>query len=171
MEQMKIIFLDFDGVITAPIKKGGFYIPRPRFVKKLNAIIKATDAKVVISSSWRHSWDNSQLYTLLQAVGFKGEVIGMLPSIEFESTFGSRGAIINRWLIKHIPSLLQYGKELKQYIIIDDDIDMLAGQFPHFVNVRHPEMRVSGLQDSDVENAITKLNSDMPMYIDWEVVL
>lgn len=46
---MKVIFLDFDGVITIPHK---WDINTER-LKNLKKIIDATGAKIVISSSWR----------------------------------------------------------------------------------------------------------------------
>ena len=47
---MKIIFLDFDGVITTPASRGCLSAQKMQLVKK---IVDATGAKIVISSSWR----------------------------------------------------------------------------------------------------------------------
>ena len=48
---MKIIFLDFDGVITIP-PKWNLNANKIKLIKKL---VEETNAKIVISCSWRHS--------------------------------------------------------------------------------------------------------------------
>jgi len=54
---MKVIFLDIDGVLNVipqgHDKYGGIF--HPEFVENLRTIIEATDAKIVISSTWRMS--------------------------------------------------------------------------------------------------------------------
>lgn len=47
---MKVVFLDFDGVITTPKSKCKL---DPEKMALIGRIIDATDAKIVISSSWR----------------------------------------------------------------------------------------------------------------------
>lgn len=49
---MKVIFLDFDGVITTEESRSKLDLSKMRLVKK---ICDATGAKIVISSSWRYS--------------------------------------------------------------------------------------------------------------------
>jgi len=46
---MKVIFLDFDGVITIPPK---WYLNAGK-IKWIKKIVDETDAKIVVSSSWR----------------------------------------------------------------------------------------------------------------------
>ena len=46
---MKVIFLDFDGVITIPPK---WYLKADK-IKWIKKIVDETDAKIVVSSSWR----------------------------------------------------------------------------------------------------------------------
>ena len=46
---MKVIFLDFDGVITIPPK---WYL-QAGLIKNVKKIVDATGAKIVVSSSWR----------------------------------------------------------------------------------------------------------------------
>lgn len=50
----KIIFLDIDGVIATPetIIRGAWGLT-PECQKKLGKIIEKTNAKIVVSSSWR----------------------------------------------------------------------------------------------------------------------
>lgn len=49
---MKVIFLDFDGVITTMKSRWNLCKEKMELVKE---IVDKTDAKIVISSSWRHS--------------------------------------------------------------------------------------------------------------------
>jgi len=48
---MKVIFLDFDGVITVPPK---WYLKADK-IKYIKQIVDTTGAKIVVSSSWRHT--------------------------------------------------------------------------------------------------------------------
>lgn len=57
---MKIIFLDFDGVITTPSSK---YCLSPPHMDILGKILESTGAYIVISSSWRR-------YNLEQTINF-----------------------------------------------------------------------------------------------------
>jgi hypothetical protein len=92
---MKIIFLDFDGVLNhelwykkrfETINKDDvstnypYYEFDPESVNNLNIIIKETDAKVVVSSTWRIGKTVEQLQDMLNVVGFKGEIIDTTPS-------------------------------------------------------------------------------------------
>jgi len=68
MSDLRIIFLDIDGVLNNP----GTYAPTapwrgeldriirvpiaPECMQRLNTLTDATGAKVVISSSWRSAW-------------------------------------------------------------------------------------------------------------------
>lgn len=62
---MKIIFLDVDGVLATPDNwmKGAPRHPifayhwNPVCVQRLNEIIEATDAQIVLSSTWRHEFN------------------------------------------------------------------------------------------------------------------
>ena len=46
---MKVIFLDFDGVITIPPK----WFFQANLIKNVKKIVDKTGAKIVVSSSWR----------------------------------------------------------------------------------------------------------------------
>lgn len=91
-----IIFLDIDGVLNCEkaFKDGyckykewnndhhmSFYPPSK---KLLNKLIEKTDAKIVISSSWRRSgldW----LKKVWKQENMKGEIIDRTPSFHFKS--------------------------------------------------------------------------------------
>src|SRR4051812_35357809 len=81
----KIIFLDFDGVLNSQLwykaRKTSQWRPgdhdlSPDSVKLLNVLVKQTGAKVVVSSTWRLNRTVEELQTILDGVGFDGEVIG-----------------------------------------------------------------------------------------------
>ena len=48
---MKVLFLDFDGVITTPASKWNI---SKELLMRVKRICDKTDAKLVISSSWQH---------------------------------------------------------------------------------------------------------------------
>src|SRR5687767_758425 len=99
-----ILFLDFDGVLNSLEffgRTNNFTTIRnqndmldPVAVKRLNRIIKATDALVVISSSWRLNYKLTELIKLLVSVGFMGKVIGTT----IDDPRVNRGVEIAHWL-------------------------------------------------------------------------
>lgn len=161
---MKVIFLDFDGVINSAefmkirhrdrkIKnielnagkdeesKFNWYISMisEEHVKRLNQIIEATGAKVVVSSTWRILHDVEELSAFLKARGFIGEVIDRTPR------FGGapRGEEITDWLENN---------KVDEFVILDDDSDMC--------HLKHKLVHTSwqtGLQPEHVAMAIEML--------------
>jgi hypothetical protein len=153
-----------------------FYEFDPRAVERLNRLIEVTGAKLVISSSWRSGETVETLQGLMDRVGVKGEVIGLTPHLwckkPYEDMEGyriPRGCEIDWWLDNHGDfQRINWSKEeqlkymnkakVKNYIIIDDDSDMLYGQREHFIHTSHNH----GLTDELVEKAIAILNADLP---------
>src|SRR5574337_986091 len=92
---MKIVFLDFDGVINnGPFFKDKPYIISlkdvktgfesffdPKNIESFNKIIGATNAKIVISSAWRNILDFPSLKQLLENIGITGEIIDKTPDL------------------------------------------------------------------------------------------
>jgi hypothetical protein len=171
---MKIIFLDFDGVLNSSqfLKRSEFAAPltereaKYRFghphsnldtydlrmidhtkVMLLNQIIERTGAQVVISSSWRLGRDISDLRDVLVFCGFVGEVIGVTP----ELWNSIRGEEINEWLCEN----WGVGLDDDVFVILDDDDDMgiLSG------SLVQTSMK-TGLTQYDVERAILRLNKN-----------
>lgn len=93
----KILFLDFDGVLNDSIRiqilkewkgiKWGCDWIRPELVKILNRIISETEAKIVVSSSWRGKFNKEQLQEILNEQGFIGEVIGTTKILSERNIF------------------------------------------------------------------------------------
>ena len=118
---MKVIFLDFDGVIVtdrsiSTLKHSGS-TPFDRVaVVNLNTLIASTGAQVVISSSWRTDRSLNMKQVLDQA-GVRCTIIGQTPVL------GRRGYEIGCWLDAH-------PEGIEKFAILDDAIDdILCGRF------------------------------------------
>lgn len=150
---MKVIFLDIDGVMNtsasfADAKRRG-YIPfgadgwDERAVKALKKILAKTNALIVISSTWRISHEQPELSRAFTMYN--------LPPWFDVTTFITlsrfRGKEIKAWLEKH--------PEVKSYVILDNDSDMLAEQMPFFVQTN---FRGDGLTEELADKAIAILN-------------
>ncbi len=153
---MKIIFLDIDGVLnseewmrsrsTSDIdSRYPFYEFCPDLVDNLNYITDSTGAKIVVSSSWRIGRSVEDLQALFKNVGVTGEVIDKTPSmvIKDEGYTIPRGCEIERWLDLRKFQRINWSREkqlecikecgIENYIIIDDETDMLYRQHEHFI--------------------------------------
>jgi hypothetical protein len=158
---MRIIFLDIDGVLNvipeAFDRFGGIF--HAHFVDNLRTLIKHTDAKIVISSSWRKN-SLEEMKQMWHERDLPGEVIDCTPSlylkkggsIQFWNNKLSqhptpkikgysipRGAEIEYW----IKNESKHFGEIESYVILDDDTDMLLNQKDNFVqcsnNKNHPD--------------------------------
>ncbi len=177
---MKVIFLDIDGVLNTSSFIGHFWtycqlndLKRPETKKEFNEllrdeygnifdplavtwlrdIIERTDAKIVISSSWRSS-GLSVMQEMWKVRGLPGEVIDITPfpkdvlayeKANYYESIG-RGAEVQMWLDTH--------KSLESYCIIDDDSDMLSDQV--FVQTNEDY----GITEEIAERVIRLLNKE-----------
>ncbi len=157
---MKVIFLDFDGVIITPKSKCKL---DPERMALLGRILDATDAKIVISSSWRrysledtirHITDDDNFFVGGNPFPFPEAVVGVTERMysfcypNNERHFGlPRGCEIEHYLNQH--------SDIDNYVIIDDDQDMLLCQKDNFV---HTDSDI-GITEKDVEKAIEILNN------------
>lgn len=147
---MKVIFLDFDGVIITSntVKLAGRikrkYVSRKnkrkrdtqlknrliskKSIRALNKVINDTGAVVVISSDWRYK-PLKYLKRLLKRNRFCGKIIGRTPVwAEIDEPIQhpnyERGFQIKKWL--------EWNKnKVESYIIIDDDCDDIMYHFPN----------------------------------------
>ena len=55
-EQIKVLFLDFDGVITT---LDSHYSLDPKLIQRIKFVIEKTDAKIVVSSSYKVGCENA----------------------------------------------------------------------------------------------------------------
>lgn len=167
---LRIIMLDIDGVIST--EKSRYALDKEK-VDLLGKIIDATDAKIVISSSWRmHTLEKTieylstiDEYRVPFAFPYCDRIIGITIRAYHYVTQGihlsiPRGVEIKQWIDTNIHS--DNGKNWSRkslgsdfnYVILDDDCDMLLEQKDNFV---HTDSYL-GLQDKDVELAIEILN-------------
>lgn len=159
---MKIIFLDIDGVLNCEsayrngecqyqewIWEDGRKDHYQRFCVRskelLNRLIDETGAKIVISSTWRHSGIEFMKKVWVMEE-MSGEIIGITPSLRTKGLHIPRGMEIAYYLNNDLQfNHINWDKVIQQeymdksgvenYIIIDDDSDMLYGQRNHFVHV------------------------------------
>ena len=141
---MKVVFLDFDGVLNDSQTQPEFGI-EAKFVDRLNVLIEKTGAKVVISSSWR-LYGLLQCSLILENAGFKGEVIGLTPERvrEWGKQGPPRGLEIQAWLDAH--------PEVEKFVILDDEADM-----EHLLPFLVKTSMVTGLEDHHVALAVAVL--------------
>ena len=146
---MKVIFLDFDGVITIPPK----WHLNPNKIKLIKRIVDETGAKIVVSSSWRMNTikqtkeiisdrpkrcpRNKMLYWLIDNLYDITPIYGL---------GNGRGGEIQQYLNDH--------PDIDNYVILDDDHDMWDSQLYHFVQTNYED----GITETEVIRAIKILN-------------
>lgn len=192
---MKIIFLDVDGVLNwvgTQDSIGNYIGLCPERIARFNKIIEAhPDAKIVISSTWRHSFftkeekhpdayrDFEGLIALFRRRGLKGEIIGATLS---KLSYIARGDEIRMWI-------RDCEEKIDKMVILDDDTAAMEGyacysygSAPqenddlrpyHVVTTWDGDQRVlsveegvqlweeGGLQDHHIEQAIKVLNGEL----------
>ena len=154
---MRIVFLDIDGVLNhwdhlttdecqnSTDMSGSGYLD-PECVQRLNTLIERTDAKVVVSSTWRMNHTIDSLQQTLEEKGFEGEIIDFTTTEDL----GTRGDQIWDWL--------KCPEEVESFVILDDDADA-AKPFlgAHYVGT---SLAKGGLQDEHVDMAVRILEEE-----------
>jgi len=165
----KIIFLDIDGVLATPeYLKAGMWALNPKKQELLAKIIDETDAKIVLSSSWRWATlEKTKEHMESEGFLFLDKLIGITirahQYIDRESKIHlsiPRGVEIKQWIDTNIHS--ENGKNWDKkkigvdynYVILDDDDDMLLEQKDYFIHTNP----ITGLTEEDVQKAILILN-------------
>ena len=133
MNDKPIVFLDIDGVLNS---RNFFYKscayerkdPRsqldPAAITFLNEI---ADWNFVLSSTWRKFYSVGEMTQMLQEVGFRGTIIDSTPIMDWQGSL--RGNEIRQYLRN---TKLE---DRRDYIIFDDDSDMLLWQREHFIHI------------------------------------
>lgn len=166
----KIIFLDIDGVLAIPsCLKDGMWALSDEKQKLLGKILDETDAKIVLSSSWRYATlEKTKEHMESEGFLFNDKLIGVTIRAYHYLEKGTgihlsipRGVEIKQWIDTHIHSnngkdwnRKQEGKDFT-YLILDDDVDMLLEHKDNFINTDG----MKGLSDDDVERAVAILNN------------
>ena len=116
----KVIFLDIDGVMnsihTRPRDPRGLadYLD-PRNISVLNAIVEATGAVVVVSSTWRLSISFAGLQASFAEAGCVAEIVDVTPDIDQRQ----RLLEVAAWLERQ-------SSPPARFVVLDDDYDMPA---------------------------------------------
>ena len=155
---MKIIFLDFDGVMDTAyydhmLSKQGLpdndlygTVFDPNCVHNLRRIIDNTGADIVVSSSWKHFMTYKEFLEMWDARGLPGFVTDVTPIPDMRR---NRGDEIDAWLNECNVEC--------QYVIIDD----LDGS--NFNEHQIPRLLVVnpffGLDEDTADRAIYLLNN------------
>jgi hypothetical protein len=157
---MRVIFLDFDGVLNTNASVGmavpsegqigdelwtAAWLDRT-LVARLAGLVAQTAAVLVISSSWRLRRSREELATMLAERGGAIDVVDVTPRLPRppEGERLVRASEIAAWLDRH--------PEVSTFVILDDhaDFGLLAGRHVHV----DPAV---GLTDEDVQRAIEVL--------------
>ena len=145
---MKLIFLDIDGVMN---HRTHFERSRqhegqefsPLAVRNLREILKATGAKIILSSTWRKGLTAKGMKELFAWYDLDKYVIGKTPVLIDQI----RGLEIKKF-IDEIPSL-------ESFVILDDDGDM-GELMPFLVQTSNTH----GLSDDKRDVAVKILNGE-----------
>lgn len=172
----KCLFLDIDGVLNHDewFESDGYRKNHanwqismfdPECVARVNRILEATGARLVVSSSWRSMTDLKEIF---EGVGLPTDFditphADMIYSIEeyaYDSPVFWRGNEIKYYLDRH---------PADNYVILDDDGDMLPHQMEHFIQTCGDKIHMaylyinnegSGLTEKVMNKAIDILNGN-----------
>jgi hypothetical protein len=150
---MKAIFLDIDGVLNnleslrfprtkVNCSRLSFSAAHPLCIQASNRIIKFTDARIVVSSTWR-GIGLEVLFEIFERWGIAGTTISHTPDLGFDH---ERGDEISNWLSLY--------PEVESFVILDDGDDM--GHLKHRLVQTNFEI---GLTEADADRAIAILNA------------
>lgn len=165
---MKYIFFDIDGVLNGTDENGNL-IDDEIHIDKVNnliKIVKATGAKLVMSSSWRRNWDeNGNLKSSLEPAKLLTDLLiaadcpiySITPFIDYE-----RDKEIKEWLS-------QYAVTGSSFVCLDDEKSYYKNDVffnnkfihtaPAHCDGAYGHGDVVGLFDSHVTKAISILNT------------
>ena len=136
----KILFLDFDGVMVTdryqdqlvasdnPIRDDYGAIFDPACVEYLQEIIDATDAEIVVTSTWKMNLGLDGIQQMWEARNLPGKVTGVTPDIDPIH----RGNEIAAWLATNPGAVGDILYPLSSLDFLDDiknTVKLLAGQF------------------------------------------
>ena len=147
--------MDFDGVLNsdAYVRQQNCYgvILNPYKLHLLKRIIFATDAKIVLSTSWREHW--SPIESKCDNIGhdinriFRQHGLSIFDKVPQHPL--SREDNIRQWLENH--------PQISAFVVLDDQFLDAPFLREHFVKTSNYQ---GGLDEHDAENAIAILNKE-----------
>lgn len=141
---MKIIFLDVDGVLNSELDGFDWNIQTNYHFELLKSLVDKTQAKIVLSSSWRKS--KSSLKTITSRLQeFSLELYDVTPYIN--SPVVRRGDEIKQWIGMQDISITSF-------VILDDNSDMCEYTTTNLVQT---DIKI-GFQEQDYERALEVLS-------------
>lgn len=153
---MKVVFLDIDGVLNfydSEAKAPGGYVGiAEKCVKNLRRIIEATNAYIVLVSTWKDEWNKEEELCTPMGVYLNKKLKrhGLHVIDKTTDKTYNRGEGIDNWLKRH--------DNTESWIVLDDDIFSDYEKYnimPHLVKTNY---YIAGLEDKHVEKAIQLLN-------------
>lgn len=165
---MKVIFLDIDGVLNSDEyairwhkedlgQKGHHIWVDEIAVDRLINLIQKTGSYIILSSSWRRYNLQDTILRLSEYPGLNRILPYLVGITPHRRQHGCRGDEIKRlmdewsnWVDLGLISEEYREDKIDNYVILDDDNDMLDEQREHFI---HVDWTV-GLQDSDVKKCL-----------------
>ena len=134
---IKVVFLDIDGVLnvlsdsyTTLMKPCDSHMDEI-FVHRLNYIVEQTNAKVVISSSWKSDMLNVRQHLIKFGFRYMDNLIGRTPhGNELQKLTGVdpedswlRGLQIQ----ESMKDIVKYYGEIESYVVLEDEISDVCG--------------------------------------------
>lgn len=145
----------------------------PESIHHLNVITDVCNAEIVISSTKRldTKGDLKLMQEIMHKRGINGKLVGITPYMRYNNSFKAtvpRGCEIKFWLEMRGFTHINWNKDIQEeyikssgisnYIIIDDDSDMLYEQRNHFIHTLPPPRHYAGLDEKYCKEAIYKLS-------------
>jgi hypothetical protein len=153
---MRVVFLDFDGVLN---REGSASVPsEPRFerdlVERLWRILAAGNASIVVVSGWRSRFTLAGLRALLAQATIHAPVLDAVAWAPTRDGRDGRMAATLRWLRQH--------PEVTSWVVLDDSFLQWSfdGEWGRGVPAaveRHLVRPVCGLTEANVARAIAIL--------------
>ena len=157
---MKIVFLDIDGVLNSlnyRRRMGMQYfsdmIDR-RKMPLLKKIVEATNAKIVLSTTWRKYWNEGE-----SQLDPAGENINRIFGEYGMSVYSKTPVLENSGRAAEIKAWLRRNPYVEGFVILDDkDFGWPADLRAHFIRT---DLNGDGLEEAQVREAIAVLNGNL----------
>lgn len=151
---MKVLFLDFDGVLNSDKflrkseNKGA--IVDPKCMVLLKQIIDETNAKIVLSTSWREHWEQNA-----EKCDETGRLINRIFE-DFEMSVFQKTPLLNTNREAEIKAWLDGRNDVENFVVLDDRVLSAPFLNSHFVKTSNSK---GGLDEEGVKKAVLILDS------------